>query len=177
MRPEATEVTPEARRPERGRLISAPLALSAADRGRALPSPRVARAASGCRSRPVWSRRPDLVPAAKAKVALHACAPARPRSGRTGLPWRRGRDTSRCRVAAVRTRSEARREPLTKDAAPADEPVVGDADGSGVGGTGKARRWAKVSLPLLLLALIGSVAASAFAFSHVRPRRCSTARF
>ena len=55
--------------------------------------------------------------------------------------------------------------------------MVGDADGGGVGGTGKARRWAKVSLPLLLLALISSVAGSAFAFSHVRPRRCSTARF
>ena len=36
--------------------------------------------------------------------------------------------------------------------------MVGDADGGGVGGTGKTRRWAKVSLPLLLLALIGSVA-------------------
>ena len=58
------------------------------------------------------------------------------------------------------------------DAAPDDEPVVGDADGGGGGGSmGKARRWAKnlpdpsccPALPLLLLALIGTVA---FAFSR-----------
>ena len=57
------------------------------------------------------------------------------------------------------------------DAAPDDEPVVGDADGGGGGGTGNARRWAEVlpdpsccpALPLLLLALIGTVA---FAFSR-----------
>mmetsp|Transcript_28710 Transcript_28710/g.86929 ORF Transcript_28710/g.86929 Transcript_28710/m.86929 type:complete len:296 (-) Transcript_28710:274-1161(-) len=59
------------------------------------------------------------------------------------------------------------------DAAPDDEPVVGDADGGGGGGSmGKARRWAKnlpdpsccPALPLLLLALIGTVA-----FSFSRP--------
>jgi len=58
------------------------------------------------------------------------------------------------------------------DAAPDDEPVVGDADGGGGGGTGNARRWAEVlpdpsccpALPLLLFALIGTVA-----FSFSRP--------
>ena len=45
---------------------------------------------------------------------------------------------------------------LSEDAAPADEPVVGDADGGGVGGTGKTRRWAKVGHATALLALIGS---------------------
>ena len=59
------------------------------------------------------------------------------------------------------------------DATPADEPVVGDADGGGGGGAGNARRWAKVFpdpsccpvLPLLLLALLGTVA-SALAFAR-----------